>query len=246
VPIRPILRLLNKVFTKDKKLVAAIAAVTGSVPDNVQLYKLALTHTSFTRTSVSPGGRHETNERLEFLGDAILGSIVAEYLFNKFPYQDEGFLTDIRSRIVNRESLNHIALRIGLNTLVKIDLTNHAARHKYVNGNALEALVGAVYLDKGYTETRSFVIHKLIKPHFDLHTLVSTTINFKSKLIEWAQSQNRVVRFELIKQKNNGNNTEFTVEVLVDDQPLAAGVGLSKKKAEQSAAEKSLTMLKVG
>jgi ribonuclease III len=246
VPFRPVLRLFRTLFNKDKKLVSAITAVTGCVPDNLQLYKLALTHTSFTRLSVSPaGGRHETNERLEFLGDAILGSIVAEYLFNKFPYKDEGFLTDIRSRIVNRESLNHIAMRIGLNTLVKIDLSSHAARHKYINGNALEALVGAVYLDKGYQATRSFVIRKLVNPHFDLHTLVNTTINFKSKLIEWAQSQNRVVRFELVRQKSSGNTTEFTVEVLVDDQPLATGAGLSKKKAEQSAAEKTLTLLQV-
>jgi ribonuclease III len=245
VPIRPFLRIFRRLFNKNKKLLAAITSVTGCVPDNLQLYKLALTHTSFTRMSVSPGGRHETNERLEFLGDAILGSIVAEYLFNKFPYEDEGFLTDIRSRIVNRESLNYIALRVGLNTLIKIDMTSHAARHKYINGNALEALVGAVYLDKGYSQTRQFVIHKLIKPHFDLHTLVNTTINFKSKLIEWAQSQSRVVRFELVKQKNSGNTTEFTVEVLVDDQPVATGVGLSKKKAEQSAAEKSLVLLKV-
>lgn len=245
VPFRPVLRLFRKLFDKDKKLVSAITAVTGCAPDNLQLYKLALTHTSFTRMTINPGGQHETNERLEFLGDAILGSIVAEYLFNKFPYKDEGFLTDIRSRIVNRESLNHIALRIGLNTLVKIDQSSHAARHKYINGNALEALVGAVYLDKGYLVTRSFVIRKLVKPHFDLHTLVNTTINFKSKLIEWAQSQNRVVRFELVKQKNSGNTTEFTVEVLIDDQPLATGVGLSKKKAEQSAAEKSLALLQV-
>lgn len=245
VPFRPVLRLFRKLFNKDKKLVSAITAVTGCVPDNLQLYKLALTHTSFTRLSVSPGSRQETNERLEFLGDAILGSIVAEYLFNKFPYQDEGFLTDIRSRIVNRESLNHIAMRIGLNTLVKIDLSSHAARHKYINGNALEALVGAVYLDKGYAQTRSFVIRKLVKPHFDLHTLVNTTINFKSKLIEWAQGQNRVVRFELIKQKNSGNTTEFTVEVLIDDQPMATGAGLSKKKAEQFAAEKTLSLLQV-
>lgn len=242
-PIRPVLRLIRRFFDKDKELVASITSITGCVPDNLQLYRLALTHTSFSKPSETPGARHETNERLEFLGDAILGAIVAEYLFRRFPYKDEGFLTDIRSRIVNRESLNHIALRIGLNTLIRIDQTGHAFRHKYINGNALEALVGAVYLDKGYNQTQAFVIRRLLKPHFDLHTLVNTTINFKSKLIEWAQSQNRAVRFDLIQQKNNGSTSEFTVAAIIDDQALATGVGLSKKKAEQSAAEKSLAML---
>ncbi|QCR20925.1 ribonuclease III [Pontibacter sp. SGAir0037] len=243
-PIKPVRRFYHSLFTRDKELVRAVSGIIGSTPDNIRLYKLALTHTSFARQSAA--GKHETNERLEFLGDAVLGAVVAEHLFNKFPYEDEGFLTEIRSRIVNRESLNHIALKVGLNLLVKVDTTTHGGmRHKSVNGNALEALVGAVYLDKGYDRTRLFILNKLIKPHVDLHQLVNTTANFKSKLIEWAQSQNKEVRFEIVKRKQQGNTTEFTSEVYVDDKPIAIGEGLSKKKADQAAAEKSLEILQI-
>lgn len=134
-PIKPVRRVYHKLFTRDRELIRAIAGIIGSTPDNIRLYKLALTHTSFARQNAA--GKHETNERLEFLGDAILGAVIAEHLFNKFPYEDEGFLTEIRSRIVNRESLNQIALKIGLNLLVKVDSGSHGMRHKSVNGNAL-------------------------------------------------------------------------------------------------------------
>lgn len=241
-PIKPVRRFYQRVFNKDRELVRAIAGIIGNTPDNIRLYKLALTHTSFARQAAS--SKHDTNERLEFLGDAVLGAVVAELLFRKFPYEDEGFLTEIRSRIVNRESLNHIALKIGLNLLVKVE--TGANRHKSVNGNALEALVGAIYLDKGYNMTRQFILGKLIKPHVDLHKLVNTTANFKSKLIEWAQSQNMEIRFESIQKKQQGNTTEFTSEVYIGDKPVATGVGLSKKKADQAAAEKSLEILKIG
>lgn len=240
-PIKPVKRFYQRVFNKDRELVRAVSGIIGSTPDNIRLYKLALTHTSFARQAA--GTKHDTNERLEFLGDAVLGAVVAELLFKKFPYEDEGFLTEIRSRIVNRESLNHIAVKIGLNLLVKVEAGSN--RHKSVNGNALEALVGAIYLDKGYNMTRQFILGKLIKPHVDLHKLVNTTANFKSKLIEWAQSQNMEIRFENIKKKQQGNTTEFTTEVYIGDKPVATGVGLSKKKADQAAAEKSIEILKI-
>ncbi len=242
-PIKPVRRAYHRLFNKDRIFVRAIAGVVGSTPDNLRLYRLALTHTSFARQNAA--GKHETNERLEFLGDAILGAVVAEHLFNKFPYEDEGFLTEIRSRIVNRESLNHIAIKIGLNTLVKVDTTSNVTRHRSVNGNALEALVGAIYLDKGYDNTRRFILSKLLKPHIDLHSLTTTTANFKSKLIEWAQGQNLDIRFDIVKRKHQGNTTEFTSEVYIDNKAVAVGVGLSKKKADQAAAEKGLTALKI-
>lgn len=243
-PFKPVRRAYHRLFNKEKVLVRALAGIIGSTPDNLRLYRLALTHTSFARQNAA--GKHETNERLEFLGDAVLGAVVAEHLFKKYPYEDEGFLTEIRSRIVNRESLNQMAVKIGLNLLVKVDTSNHGMRHKSVNGNALEALVGAIYLDKGYNTTRMFILSKLVKPHVDLHNLVNTTANFKSKLIEWAQSQNLEIRFEIIKRKQQGNTTEFTSEVYIDDKPIAIGVGLSKKKADQAAAEKSIDFLKIG
>nr|WP_082893393.1 ribonuclease III [Rufibacter quisquiliarum] len=211
------------------------------VPDNLHLYQLAFTHTSFVRQNLK--GNQETNERLEFLGDAILGSVIAEYLFKKYPYKDEGFLTEIRSRMVNRESLNSLAVKVGLTALIKVDSFSGVTRHKFINGNALEALVGAVYLDKGYENTKRFILKKLVKPHFDLHQLTTTTSNFKSKLIEWAQGQNRSIRFEIVGQKQSGSTTEFTAAVVVDNDIIASGSGLSKKKAEQAAAEKSIAAL---
>jgi ribonuclease III len=239
-PIKPVFR---KLFFRDDTFTEAISRITGVTPGNVYLYKLALTHTSYIRNSSIGGAKHETNERLEFLGDSILGAVIAEFIYKKFPYKDEGFMTELRSRIVNRDSLNQTAIRIGLNTLVKVDQGSQAARYKSINGNALEALVGAIYLDKGYKKTRRFVLDKLIKPHFDIHTLINTTINFKSKLIEWAQSNNKAIRFEIIKQHQSGNSNEFTSQVWIDEEPIAIGSGNSKKKAEQAAAEKALQQI---
>ncbi|MFC5271487.1 ribonuclease III [Adhaeribacter terreus] len=243
MPFKPVTGFINRLFSQDKALSAAIKQITGLEPQNVRLYRTALTHTSVLKQTSA--GRHETNERLEFLGDAILGAVVAEFLYKKFPYKQEGFLTEIRSRIVNREMLNSVAIRIGLNTLVKTDQGSNNFRYKSINGNALEALVGAIYLDKGYKTTRRFILDVLVKPHIDVHTLVTTTTNFKSKLIEWAQSQNKNIRFEVVNVKPQGNVTEFTSEVFLNDEPVALGHGHSKKRAEQAAAEKALQALDV-
>lgn len=243
MPFRPVTGLISRLFSQDKALSAAIRQITGIEPLNVRLYRTALTHTSVLKQTA--GGRHETNERLEFLGDAILGAVVAEFLYKKFPYKQEGFLTEIRSRIVNREMLNSVAIRIGLNTLVKTDQGANNFRYKSINGNALEALVGAIYLDKGYKTTRKFILDKLVKPHIDVHTLITTTVNFKSKLIEWAQGQNKNIRFEIINVKPQGNLTEFTSEVFINDQSIAVGDGHSKKRAEQAAAEKAMQALSI-
>lgn len=243
MPFRPVTGFLSRLFSKDKALSSAIRQVTGLEPGNLRLYRTALTHTSVLKQTAA--GRHETNERLEFLGDAILGAVVAEFLYKKFPYKQEGFLTEIRSRIVNREMLNSVAIRIGINTLVKTDQNGQNFRYKSINGNALEALVGAIYLDKGYKTTRRFILDELIKPHIDVHTLVTTTANFKSKLIEWAQGQNKSIRFEIINAKPQGNFTEFSSEVFISDESVATGHGHSKKRAEQAAAEKALQALKV-
>ncbi|MBK0404898.1 ribonuclease III [Adhaeribacter sp. BT258] len=243
MPFKPVTGFLSRLFSQDRALSAAVKQITGLEPQNVRLYRTALTHTSVLKQTSA--GRHETNERLEFLGDAILGAVVAEFLYKKFPYKQEGFLTEIRSRIVNREMLNSVAIRIGLNTLVKTDQGANNFRYKSINGNALEALVGAIYLDKGYKTTRRFILDVLVKPHIDVHTLVTTTANFKSKLIEWAQSQNKAIRFEIVNVKPQGNVTEFTSEVFLNDEPVALGHGHSKKRAEQAAAEKALQSLDI-
>src|SRR5690606_33696766 len=187
-------------------------------------------------------GFKESNERLEYLGDAVLGAAVADFLFKKFPYKSEGFLTEIRSRIVNRESLNMLARKIGVGNIVQYDQKNSHLQ-QVILGNTLEAIVGAIYLDKGYLRTKKFVIDKLIGPNYDLDELVNSDNNFKSKIIEWAQREGKEVRFDILDVKKGKNHKEFTAQVIVDAEPLGTGYGNSKKKAEQDAAFKTCEML---
>jgi ribonuclease III len=222
---------------KEKKLVSAITNIVGQAPYNIDLYKLAVSHSSVAKDRLS-------NERLEYLGDAVLGAVVAEYLFKKFPYKSEGFLTEIRSRIVNRESLNKLGKKIGLSKIVVFNsVKGNSFSHKSIYGDALEALVGAVYLDKGFKSCRKFILSRLIYPHFDLEEIVENNYNFKSILIEWAQKENKNIKFLIIKELGHIHNKEFTAEVLIDDKPLSTGIGQSKKKAEQAAAEKACSEL---
>ena len=183
--------------------------------------------------NVTKQGIKDSYERLEYLGDAILGMMVAEYLFSQYPFEEEGFLTVIRAKIVNRESLGRLAYKIGLKELVQFNQGTRS--HKSVYGDCMEALIGAVYLDHGFQTCRKFVIHKLLKPHYDLDELISTTTNYKSKLLEWSQKGNKDLRFEIIDDEDR----KFTAQVFLDGEPLAKGFGFSKKKAEQDAARKS-------
>jgi ribonuclease-3 len=226
---------------EERKLVNAIQTITGYTPSNLSLYKLAILHTSRAKES---NGFRESNERLEYLGDAILGAAIADYLFKKYPFKDEGFLTEIRSRIVNRDSLNLLARKIGVNQIVQFDQKN-AQLQRVVLGNTLEAIVGAVYLDKGYLRCKKFVIDKLVQPHFNLDVVVQTNLNYKSKIIEWTQRQGKSVRFELVETKKNRNQKEFAIQVLIDDQPGGIGFGFTKKRAEQDAAMKTCQQLNI-
>lgn len=228
---------------KDKRLRLAIRQIVGSKPSNLDLYKLALLHTSASKEADSDGFK-ESNERLEYLGDAVLGAVIADYLFKKFPYKDEGFLTEIRSRIVNRESLNNLAKKIGLSKIIEFDGNRKTAlTHKSMYGDAMEAMVGAIYLDKGFKFCRKFIIRRLISPHYDIDKVVLTNANFKSVIIEWAQRESKDLRFDIIHEKGDRHHREFIAQVMVDDQPFSTGSGYSKKKAEQSAAEKACELL---
>ncbi|AIZ63297.1 ribonuclease III [Hymenobacter sp. DG25B] len=241
----PLFGFFRRLVGQDRAFRQAIATLTGRTPDNIRLYQLAFTHASVVRQQ-GDTARHQSNERLEFLGDAVLGAVVAEYLFRKFPYEQEGFLTEMRSRIVNRESLNALALKIGLDKLVQLDVTQgRSARSRSVNGNALEALVGAVYLDQGYKAARKFVLSRLVKPFVDVKSLTETTTNFKSKLIEWAQRHGKNLRYDMQSEARPGGVMEFSATVMLDDEEVATGMGLSKKQAEQLAAERALTTLGV-
>ncbi len=227
---------------EEKKLIESVARIVGSKPFNLSPYSLAMQHSSIAKTTSQ--GVKMSNERLEFLGDSILDAVVAELLFQKFPLKDEGFLTEIRSRIVNREALNRVANRIGVNTLIQFDAKKKTAvSHKSLYGDALEALVGAVYLDQGFVNCKRFILRKLIFPHYELDELVKENPNFKSMIIEWGQKLNVDVRFDIIDIKEEKTFKEFTAQVWIDNVPREKGIGLSKKKAEQQAAERTWEIL---
>lgn len=229
---------------QDKRLALAVKMIVGSKPLNLSLYKLALKHSSVAQETKN--GIKISNERLEYLGDAVLGTIVAEYLFMKFPYRDEGFLTETRSRIVNRESLNQVGLKIGLPTIVESELgTKSQFSFKSIYGDTLEALIGAIYLDRGYRFCKSFVSKRLIMPYFDLDDIISTTTNFKSKIIEWSQKDNHDIDFILKSVTGTQRFKEFIVELHIDGQILTQGKGGTKKKAEQEAAKFACEQLRL-
>jgi ribonuclease-3 len=208
------------------------------------LYKLATQHRSIARQNDI--GLRESNERLEYLGDAILGSVVAEYLFKKYPTKDEGFLTEIRSRIVNRDALNIAARNMGISSIVEFT-NNRKSRQAYksIYGDTLEALIGAIFLDKGYYIARKFIIRKVLRQQYDLEQVIHVNSNFKSRIIEWAHQQNKEVKFVISEIRGASHNREFKAELLVEGEVVAEGNGFSKKRAEQDAAQKSCEKLHI-
>ncbi len=225
---------------EDKALAEAIQQIVGKYPVRLALYKLALSHSSASRQHATSTFR-ESNERLEYLGDAVLGAIVAEYLFKKYPFEEEGFLTEIRSRIVNRETLNEVARKLKIDELIKHDHSRkYLGTHRSMNGDALEAIVGAVYLERGFAFCKDFVVNRLIHNFYDLNQVITNNKNFKSTLLEWSQKEGEKLQFELVKEINSRNGyREFVVELVISNGMTIRANGLSKKKAEQSAAEKA-------
>ena len=238
----PISRLYKLYLSPNRKYVKSLKNLLGFVPGNLSLYRLAFRHKSVAQ-SVKKGVKN-SNERLEFLGDAVLGSVVAEVLFKMYPYEDEGFLTELRSKIVNRNNLNQLARKLGFDQLIQYDnrMVN-STRQGSLLGDAFEALIGAVYLDKGYDFTRNFLINHIIKSHIDIHTLEQTETNFKSKLIEWCQRHGKDVLFELTQNQDGESNKLFTVQVNIDGDIMGLGKEFSKKNAEKLAAEKACEAL---
>lgn len=218
--------------------------ITGLKPRNIKPYHIAVQHTSVAK-SINKGFK-ESNERLEYLGDAVLGMVVAEYLFKKYPFKDEGFLTELRSRIVSRDSLNNVARKIGIPDIVQFDKRRKTPNsHKSLYGNTLEAMIGAIYVDRGYKSAKNFVIKKLLNPHFDIQEIIATTKNYKSKLIEWCQKQNKSATFNHAETIDKGYYKEFVIEICLDSETVSRGHGLSKKKAEQDAAREACTRLNI-
>ena len=213
----------------ERNLFSSIRGIVGKKPKNFEVYKLALRHSSVSAQS---------NERLEFLGDAILDSVVADFLFKKFPFKNEGFLTELRSRLVKRESLNILAEKTGVNRLVEINVKVNG-KNSSIYGNALEAFIGAVYLDHGYDFSYDFIINRLIRPYLNIQDVIDSNRNFKSTLIEWAQKNGHSVEFKIVKEEGDHNKKFFNSVVLLNCEVIGQGEGHSKKKAEQAAAEKA-------
>jgi ribonuclease-3 len=240
----PIRRFYKLYLSPNRKYVKSLKNLLGFVPGNLSLYRLAFRHKSVAQNLKK--GIKNSNERLEFLGDAVLGSVVAEVLFKLYPYEDEGFLTELRSKIVNRSNLNQLARKLGFEQLIQYDnrMVN-SARQGSLLGDAFEALVGAIYLDKGYDFTKNFLINQIIKSHIDIHKLEQTETNFKSKLIEWCQRHGKDITFELIENKEGESNKLFTVQAIIDGEIMGAGKEFNKKNAEKLAAEKACEALAI-
>ena len=240
----PIFGTKGKASDYDKNLAKAIRAMIGKKPKNLDLFKLATLHVSASRQDEN--GIRESNERLEFLGDSVIDLVVAEFLFKKFPLKDEGFLTDIRARIVNRETLNNLGKKLGIEDIIRMDNSiKGISKHKSLLGNTLEAIVGAIYLDRGYEFCRGFILRKIISTHFDIEEILKNNPNQKSKIIEWAQKENKELIFALEKILEDNNRKQFIVQLRVDGKIIATGEGFTKKKAEQEAAQKSCEILKL-
>ncbi len=234
---------LKKHSEQEKRLIAAIKNIVGYKPFRLELFRLVTQHSSIAKPHHN--GFKQSNERLEYLGDAILGAVVADYLFKKYPFKDEGFLTEIRSRIVNRESLSNLAKKVGINNLLDVNFVQNKYSYKSIYGDMMEAFIGAVYLDKGYKFCSKFIINRLIQPNYDLDDIIKNNTNYKSILIEWSQKKGKEIAFNIIDIKEERRKKEFKAEVVVDGKTISHGSGLNKKKAEQNAAFKACQIYKL-
>ncbi len=211
--------------------------VLGFSPNNLSLYKTALTHRSVRENA------DENNERLEYLGDAVLSALVADYLFMRYPYREEGFLTEMRSKMVNRQQLNEIALRMGLKKITLYNKSDGSLKISQIFGNTLEALVGAIYLDRGYKKTAKWVTERIILPHMFIDDLELLEINHKNKLYGWANKNGKILEFETVEERVENGRRLFTIAAVVDGNKIAEGKAFNKKDASQIAAQMAVTML---
>lgn len=231
-------RLFNYYFSKDKDFARRLRSLIGFTPVNLSIFKLAFSHKS------NPSDKAyavQNNERLEYLGDAVLGTIVAEYLFKKYPNANEGFLTKMRSKIVKRKSLNKIGDKMGLDVL--LTEYNQTRLSRSMLGNAVEALVGAIYLETGYRGTKRYVVKKILRSYVDIHELEHFDDNYKSQLLEWCQKNGQTVSYKLLARYKFEKRDRFKVAVLVDGQKIATADDFNKKSAEQTASERAMHSL---
>ena len=222
------MKLFNSIKKEDQKIIKAILFLFGFEPVNINLYKLALLHKS--------KNKNESNERLEYLGDAVLNLIVAEYLFKKYPFKDEGFLTKIRSKIVSRESLNNLGRKVGLKELINFKNVNeYSKNYNSIYGDALEAIIGAVYLDVGFEYCQEYIVKNIIIPYYNFDELVNKTHNFKSKILEWSQKEKKLIKFSTKKIILKNNSSQFESILIIENKEISKGFGSNKKSAEKDA-----------
>jgi len=234
------LQLLKKIFFGDKiekEFKKQLSNVLGFTPVELNLYRTALSHRSVRE------GADENNERLEFLGDAVLSSIVAHYLFRKYPYRGEGFLTEMRSKMVNRQQLNDIGIKMGLKKITIYNKQDSSLKISQIFGNTLEALIGAVYLDKGYPKTQQWVEKNIISTHLFMDDLEGIEINIKNKLYGWANKNGKLLEFDTLEEKFENGRRLFTIGATVDGELVAQGKGYNKKDASQVAAQLAVDKL---
>jgi len=211
--------------------------LTGQPPVNLQLY-----HTAFRHSSISEN-EYDSNERLEFLGDAILGAVIADYLYKKFPYKAEGYLTDIRSKMVSRSQLNSIAHKMGIDELMTYNDADALLNKKSLAGNTLEALVGAIFLDKGFQKAKNFILKKIVKPFLDIEEIEISEFNYKSKLLEWSQKNGRSLQYTVKHHSRSRHRTLYKVAAVIDGKEYGMGEDTNKKNAEKLAAKQTFEVL---
>lgn len=241
----PLFKLYKLHLSPDREFIKKLKNILGFVPGNAILYKMAFRHRSVAK--LLKNGSKSSNERLEFLGDAILGSVIAELLFKAYPYKEEGFLTEMRSKIVNRANLNQLARKMGFDQLIVFDqkMVNAQTKNHSMLGDAFEALIGAIYLDKGYNFTKDLILKRIVKPYVDVHTLELTETNFKSKLIEWCQRHGKDITFDIVPNVEGDSPKLFTIQAVVDGESFGTGRDYNKKNAEKQAAEKACETLSI-
>ncbi|MCE3281134.1 MAG: rnc [Bacteroidetes bacterium] len=239
----PVHKKIRAYFSPEKKLHTSLKNILGFYPDNISLYKLAFRHSSAAKNIKK--GVKDSNERLEFLGDSVIGTVVADYLFKKFPYKDEGFLTKMRSKMVSRAKHNQIAMKLGLNQLIEANNDRFGSKPSSINGDAYEALIGAIYLDKGYKFAQKFILNRIINVHIDMDEVETKEVDFKSKFIEWAQKEKKEFEYETVVDGTTVPDKQFVLNLLVDGEIVGHAQHLSKKRAEQLASEDACKKLDI-
>lgn len=228
-------KVYNYFISPDKELAKKLRPIIGFVPNRLHIFKLAFYHKSMNGDQKSTTSN---NERLEYLGDSVLSTIVADYLFKKYPNQDEGFLTKMRSKIVKRKTLNHIANEMGLDII----LSNYT-QGKMSNsmlGNAFEALIGAIYIEYGYEKTKLYVIKNILTRYLDIHSLENQDDNYKSRLLEFCQKENRDINYVTVAKFKLNKRDRFKIAVVIDGEQVATAEDFNKKSAEQAASRKAI------